>query len=455
MATANLGRVGFVNKGTYSGATAYKVNDVVVYNSGTYACIQANTGQAPTNTSYWQNWVADNAVHKNGDETITGIKTFSSSPIVPTPTTGTQVANKDYVDSFINSVIVDGSKGAYGLKWNQETDIYEQLGATDRTQIQKNMKRCVLNSDGTVKYFLDHYDSTIKADGTPAVLTGADGNVMVEVPKFWYKHELNGNEHQWWVSPTPLAGYSVHPWFLEGGVEHEFRYYRAYTCINQGGVLRSISGVTPTRSQTIATFRTQARANGAGWNLCSWNAVNAIQILFLTEYCTFNSQSVLGSGNDTGDDYGIITGQSNVIGNSSSGKLNNNTWMSYRGIENWYADCWEFVDGINVQNYKVYLNQNPTTFSSDVFTGDYVDSGITVPAASASYVKKVSGNFLPTALGGSSNTYVTDGFWSNTGNRIALFGCDAHVGALAGAFCLVVNNVSSDSYVAFGAGLSR
>ena len=79
MAQVNLGRVGFVNKGAYSSATTYKVNDVVVYNSGTYACIQANTGQEPTNTSYWQNWVADNAVHKTGDETIAGVKTFSNN----------------------------------------------------------------------------------------------------------------------------------------------------------------------------------------------------------------------------------------------------------------------------------------------------------------------------------------------------------------------------------------
>ena len=42
---------------------------------------------------------ADSAVvHKTGDETIAGVKTFTSSPIVPTPTTGTQVANKDYAD---------------------------------------------------------------------------------------------------------------------------------------------------------------------------------------------------------------------------------------------------------------------------------------------------------------------------------------------------------------------
>lgn len=364
------------------------------------------------------------------------------------------LATKKYVDDAIGKYGGESKTGAYGLEWNQETDIYKVIGATDRTQIQKNMKRCVLNADGTVNYYLDPYDSTLKEDGTTAVLNGTDGNVMVEIPLFWYKHELNGNLHRWQVSPTPQDGFSIHPWFLEGGVERPFRYYRAYTCINKGGKLMSVSGVTPTRSQTIATFRTQARANGAGWNMCSWNAVNAIQILYLTEYCTFNSESVLGAGNHTGEDYGITTGQSNVIGNASSGPSNNNTWMSYRGIENFYADTWEFVDGINVQNYKVYLNQNPSTFASDVFTGDYVDSGVTVPAASASYIKKISGNFLPTALGGSSSTYVTDGFWSNTGNRIAFFGGSAYHGSLSGVFCLFVYNLSSYSNVYVGCGLS-
>lgn len=38
-------------------------------------------------------------VHKTGDETVAGVKTFSSSPIVPTPSNGTDAANKDYVDA--------------------------------------------------------------------------------------------------------------------------------------------------------------------------------------------------------------------------------------------------------------------------------------------------------------------------------------------------------------------
>lgn len=42
-------------------------------------------------------------VHDTGDETIAGIKTFSSSPIVPTPTTDFQAATKKYVDDNAGS----------------------------------------------------------------------------------------------------------------------------------------------------------------------------------------------------------------------------------------------------------------------------------------------------------------------------------------------------------------
>ena len=39
-------------------------------------------------------------VRLTGNQTIAGIKTFSSSPIVPTPTTNFQVATKKYVDDI-------------------------------------------------------------------------------------------------------------------------------------------------------------------------------------------------------------------------------------------------------------------------------------------------------------------------------------------------------------------
>lgn len=42
-------------------------------------------------------------VHNSGDESVAGIKTFSSSPIVPTPTSPTHTANKTYVDGVVGT----------------------------------------------------------------------------------------------------------------------------------------------------------------------------------------------------------------------------------------------------------------------------------------------------------------------------------------------------------------
>lgn len=54
-------------------------------------------------------------VHNTGAETVAGIKTFSSSPIVPTPTTSTQAANKTYVDSAVSAGAPDATTSTKGL----------------------------------------------------------------------------------------------------------------------------------------------------------------------------------------------------------------------------------------------------------------------------------------------------------------------------------------------------
>ncbi|MBF8177802.1 glycine-rich domain-containing protein [Herminiimonas contaminans] len=46
-----------------------------------------------------------NLVHRTGGESIAGIKTFTDSPIVPTPTTANQATNKSYVDGRIGRLI--------------------------------------------------------------------------------------------------------------------------------------------------------------------------------------------------------------------------------------------------------------------------------------------------------------------------------------------------------------
>lgn len=54
-------------------------------------------------------------VHNSGDETVAGVKTFSSSPIVPTPSSATQAANKDYVDNVASSGAPDATTSTNGL----------------------------------------------------------------------------------------------------------------------------------------------------------------------------------------------------------------------------------------------------------------------------------------------------------------------------------------------------
>ena len=55
MAVTTIGRIGQVWQGTYDASTAYVVDDVVEHGGGAYICKLASTGNAPTNTTYWDN----------------------------------------------------------------------------------------------------------------------------------------------------------------------------------------------------------------------------------------------------------------------------------------------------------------------------------------------------------------------------------------------------------------
>lgn len=354
---------------------------------------------------------------------------------------------------------------AYGVEWNSATDTYLRTGAASGVAnstsyagaIQTQMRRCVLNADGTVKYYLHPTDSTKKADGTAAIINGTDGNVMVEIPKFWYKYEHVSGVHKWSISDGNHGpDYEVHPAFIRGGVEKDYRYYPAYEGFNLSGKLISGSGRTPTVSQTRAQFRILAAANGAGWSQIDWNLLVAVQLLYLTEYADFNSQAMIGRGNDTGSDYTMTTGGSNSIGNASSLSTNNDTWMSYRGIENWYASMFKFIDGVNVQERKYFINSNPATFADDVFTGDYVDSGITSVATNG-YVSNLvpsKKGFVASAVAGSSSTYIPDYFSQAAGSLVVLFGGYAGYGLAAGGFCLDANTGASNALGSIGSGVS-
>ena len=75
MATVTLGSIKFKWKGTYSGATAYTVDDVVEYNGSSYICILASTGNLPTNATYFEQMSSAGTNGTNGTDLTSTLTT--------------------------------------------------------------------------------------------------------------------------------------------------------------------------------------------------------------------------------------------------------------------------------------------------------------------------------------------------------------------------------------------
>lgn len=386
------------------------------------------------------------------------------------------------------------------LEWNASTDTYtSNTTPTTVTKVHQGMKRCVLNDDGSVNYYLDPTDTTKKLDGTAANIDGTDGNVMVEIPKFYFRQVRDGSALEWQISDVPLAGYQLHPAFFKNGEIVDFRYIGAYdACVyddsagtyiaglnlndNTGNIdtandkLASVSGVYPMVGLTRDECRSLAANNGTGWRQQDFWLTCAVQLLYLVEYGDFNSQSNLGDGNTNGsyfpssadqnDSPHTVAGASNSWGNAatdgsqpSAGAKPGTAYMSYRGIENFFGNCWNWVDGFNigvVDDRDSWVSNTDTDFADNTNT-NYEKIGGTMPATNnyVTDIQDIPGAFLPSSVGGSSSTFLTDYFAQNSGVRVALFGGAAVDGARAGAFFWNVGGSSGNAGRDVGARLSR
>ena len=75
MATLNLGRIKPVFQGAYNNSTAYIVDDIVTFGDETFICIQASTGNATSNASYWTKLAAKGTNGTNGTDLSTTLTT--------------------------------------------------------------------------------------------------------------------------------------------------------------------------------------------------------------------------------------------------------------------------------------------------------------------------------------------------------------------------------------------
>jgi hypothetical protein len=377
------------------------------------------------------------------------------------------------------------------------------------------MRRCIVNDAGRVVYYLHPDDSTLKTDGTAAVLDGTDGQVMVEIPEHYRYHYDDGETQEWRLSTMPLPGY----------IKIEKQYWGAYKAAIQRSTNKLASVVNtstdyrgggnqsawdaeartmlgkPVTVISRTNSRTYAGNRGLGW--CQWHydAWLTLYYLYMVEYATRNWQAAVnltpdrlgnkqgGAGNGvstvSGTDWNtyngyyplIPCGTSNSLGNKSGevsysipsfpGSTGAVKVNSYRGIENPFGDIWEWMDGCNIYHQTDAEGGRSLLYRIADFRrfSDLINLHNTLLtnslARAQGYVKQVVGGrdgvLMSAVNGAGETTYFCDynylNVTSNAGLRAPIVGGSANNGATAGVGCVYSIYAASSSTAYFGSRL--
>lgn len=339
--------------------------------------------------------------------------------------------------------------------------------------LQNMMRGCLLKDDGTVNYYLHANDSTKRDNGAAANLTGADGQVMVELPDMYVRFEMDGNKRRAISSPQALPGF--HLWKKDYASMYEASVQRSTSklcsVVNADADYRGGNNNAsndekantllgrPATSINLTNFRAYARKRGSvAWNCNVYSVHRKIWWLFAIEYCTFNSQEAfnaeltsegyhqggLGEGVTTldwgkwstfnGNNPFIPCGYTNSLGNHSGYveftmpteyDANNTKKVQvnrYRGIELPFGHIWKWTDGCKcmIQSEtdgglsNFYVADDPASFNSNGLSG-YELRGV-LPRKEG-YVKEMIvgeyGEIMPLSVGAGSTTYFCDYFYTN------------------------------------------
>ena len=340
--------------------------------------------------------------------------------------------------------------------------------------LRSKFKRCIAKpygDDAALISYCSESHSKKWPDNTDIVYTGRNQeNMMVHFPKYYHKTiERSPGIWRIYISEQQIGSdYIEEPERLVG-------VYEAYKYSDLNW-LCSDGGVESTHSQTLATFVTQAKANGSMWGIQDYRIHATIARMFCAYYKTTNistyNSSIPCSGGTKLYNAGK-TGGTISLGNKDGrlATLEDSTHYStnFLGLEDCYYSKWEFVQGINILKGKYVVYDGGSFPDKDV--AELEAAGATNirvvgyepnPAATEGYsgwTKAVAqgkyGDVVPTAHGGSETTYYSDYSWFNpTGNKIFLRSGRSDNGSQCGVFVADADNASSTSWTAVGARLA-
>lgn len=366
---------------------------------------------------------------------------------------------------------------AYWYENNENASSTTCLTGGNRNVIESlrsKFKRCIAKpygDDAALISYCNESHSKKWPDNTDIVYTGRNQeNMMVHFPKYYHKTiERSPGIWRTYISEQQIdSDYIEEPERLVG-------VYEAYKYSDLNW-LCSDGGVESTHSQTLATFVTQAKANGSMWGIQDYRIHVTIARMFCAYYKTTNistSNSAIPCSGGTKLYNAGKTGGTISLGNKD-GRLatledSAHYSTSFLGLEDCYYSKWEFVQGINILKGKYVVYDGGSFPDKDVAELEVAGAtNIRVvgyepdPAATAAYsgwTKAIAqgkyGDVVPTAHGGSETTYYSDYSWFNpTANRIFLRSGASGYGSRCGVFLANASSASSDSWTPIGARLA-
>lgn len=219
------------------------------------------------------------------------------------------------------------------------------------------MAYCRLKDDDGTKYH----------DGTTADLTGAEGDVFVKLPQFYWKVTQESTD----VFKIGLA-YGGNP----GSGWKEWKGNQligAYEAYETGNKTYSRSGVGSTGSVSQASFKSHARSRGSGYCIVTWEQHCMMAMLYYCMYGHMNCQEKIGKGTNS---YQKNTGATNALGmtDTVAGGNGDSNSINFWGLENWWGNKYEWVEGIEFNSGVATITDsesNTRTVQAYDITGYY------------------------------------------------------------------------------------
>ena len=370
---------------------------------------------------------------------------------------------------------IEDNEGYQSAYMNYDTDKFN-YGSWENAWFMK-VKPCMLNYDGTVAYYLNPNDYSLKEDGTASDIANASfgGNAMVGIPKTYWKIVDNGDNTANIYFSNKKVDEDFHCWshIDNNGNEIDYCYMPIYNGYSDGTRLRSLSGKTPLNNQVGTTEINLAKSNNLDDNIIWYTEVYSdrvlINLLLLLIGKSTDSQTIFGYGYCTGgsasSNTAINTGTLDTKGLFFGKNDTSKTGVKVFGIENWWGNQYRriagYINNKGTQLVKLTFGQfdGSTINGYNTDGSGYISIGCTPTGTSANYISKMTFTkygLIPTVMKGSSTTYYTDGmsFDNSTASNYLRAGGYGDDGFVAGALFYALNRPISFAIYTVGASIS-